>query len=161
MFIYRIATPQDLEQIWDYNIKANADDERWVRWWGEFRHYNESGKCITFVVLKDNEPVGEITLITSTECRAVKGKPLLCNGKDIASMNAFRIRKEYEGQGHISKLLKVAEEHARSIGMKALTIGCEARETRNLAIYLHWGYNEFVMHEIADDVLVLYYRKRL
>lgn len=33
------------------------------------------------------------------------------------------------------------EEYAGSLGYNRLTIGVEARETRNLAIYLHWGFH--------------------
>ena len=42
---------------------------------------------------------------------------------------------------------------------KRLTIGAEAKETRNLAIYLHWGYNEFITSAVEDGELVLYYAK--
>lgn len=42
-----------------------------------------------------------------------------------------------------------------------LTIGVDAAESRNLAIYLHWGYNRFVLGEIDDGELVLFYAKAL
>ena len=80
-------------------------------------------------------------------------------------MNAFRCDKEYEGNGHISKLVKLAEKYAKDIGYTYITIGSEARETRNLSIYFHFGYNEFLMSEIddseEDSPLVLYYGKSL
>jgi CBS domain-containing protein len=79
---------------------------------------------------------------------------MLCDGKDIANMNAFRIEKQYEGQGHISKLVKMAEKFAKEKGFKVLTIGSEAKESRNLGIYLHFGYTEFVTHFVEDDELV-------
>lgn len=47
------------------------------------------------------------------------------------------------------------------LGLKALTIGVDAWETRNLGIYLHWGYDTFVMAEEEDGDLVLYYAKKL
>ena len=76
-------------------------------------------------------------------------------------MNAFRIDKEYEGKGHISKLVKMAEHYAKERGVKYLTIGSEAKESRNLAIYLHFGYSDFIMSDIEDDELVLYYGKKI
>ena len=103
-------------------------------------------------------------MIISPECKAVKNKPLLADGKTIANMNAFRIEKSYEGKGHISKLLKLAENYARKSGIKELTIGVEAAETSNIAKYLHWGFNELVMSEIDEDensALILYYKKQL
>lgn len=57
--------------------------------------------------------------------------------------------------------MREIENYAVQCGYSHLTIGVEASETRNLAIYLHWGYTEFVRSEIEEDVLVLYYRKTL
>lgn len=53
------------------------------------------------------------------------------------------------------------ESYAAEHGYTFLTIGVEARETRNLGIYLHWGYDEFVTTENQEGQLVLYYRKKL
>ena len=53
------------------------------------------------------------------------------------------------------------ESYARSIGLTSITIGVEAAETRNLSIYLHWGFDHFLMHEEEDGALVLYYEKTL
>ncbi len=158
-FTYRLATPQDLELIWNKNIADNPEDARWKQWKEEYIRYNRTGMAQTFVVVCDEEPVGECTLILSPECNAVRGRLNLANGKDIANINALRVAKEYEGQGHISKLMAYIEEYAKKQGIKVLTIGVEATETRNLGIYLHWGYDTFVMSEIEDGELVLYYRK--
>lgn len=160
-FTYRLATPQDLETIWNKNIADNPEDDRWIRWKAEYINYNETGMAQTFVIVCDEKPVGECTLILHPECKAVRGRPALANGKDIANINALRIAKEYEGQGHISKLMACVEDYAKEQGVTLLTIGVEAKETRNLAIYLHWGYDTFVMSETEEDELVLYYRKEL
>lgn len=154
------ATVELLEKIWDKNIADNPDDPRWLRWKKQFIDDNTSGKAKTFLVLADGEPVGEGTLLFSQECKAVVGRPLLANDK-TANINALRIEKAHEGQGHISRLVKMMEAYAKEHGYERLTIGVEAQETRNLAIYLHWGYQEFVMSEMDDDVLVLYYAKNL
>lgn len=76
-------------------------------------------------------------------------------------MNAFRIDKKYEGQGHISKLVKMAEQYAKDKGIRYLTIGSEAKESRNLAIYLHFGYTEFITSFVEDNELVLFYGKTI
>lgn len=160
---YRIATVNDLEKIWDKDIKNHPEDDRWQIWKKQYIDYNKNGEAVTFVCANGGNPVGQITILFSPKCKAVLNKPLLCN-KTTANLNAFRIEKQFEGQGHISKLLKMAEEHCKQKGIKFLTIGVEANETRNLAIYLHWGYNQYVMHEIDADennALVLYYKKQL
>lgn len=163
--IYRLATLDDLNNVWDKDIARNPSDERWKRWKKEYIDYNNKGEAKTFVAVEDNEVVAQITVILKTNVKAVRGKEKLCDGKSIANMNAFRCDKEYEGKGHISKFVKLGEEYARNIGYKYITIGSEAREVRNLSIYFHFGYTEFLLSELdeeEDDApLVLYYGKSL
>jgi len=160
-FTYRLATPQDLELIWNKNIAENLEDARWVHWKEEYIRYNKTGMAQTFVVVCGEEPVGECTLILSPECNAVRGRVELADGESIANINALRIFGEYEGQGHVSKLMRCVEEAAKEQNIQALTIGVEAKETRNLSIYLHWGYDKFIMSETEEEELVLYYRKEI
>lgn len=158
---YRKATPEDLEQIWDMNIADNLGNDRWRMWKRTYISYNQSGDAYTFVIVYDGIPVGEGTLIFSPECGAVSGRTALADNKTTANINALRIRKEHEGKGYISALVHMMESYAAEHGYTFLTIGVEARETRNLEIYLHWGYDEFVTTENQEGQLVLYYRKKL
>lgn len=159
MIVYRQATFEDLEKIWNKDIEKNNNEECWVRWKHQYIDYNKTGKAKTFVVLDNNDPIGQITILFSTECSAVKNRPMLCDGKSIANMNAFRIDEKYEGKGYISKLVKMAEQYAKEKGIKFLTIGSEAKESRNLAIYLHFGYSKFITSFVEDNELVLFYGK--
>jgi len=163
--IYRLATIEDLNYVWDKDIARNSDDERWKRWKKEYIDYNNNNEAKTFVAVEDGKVIAQITVVLKTNVKAVVGKELLCDGKSIANMNAFRCDKEYEGKGHISKLVKMGEEYARKLGYTHMSIGSEARESRNLAIYLHFGYTQFIMSEVDDEEvdspLVLYYKKEL
>jgi GNAT superfamily N-acetyltransferase len=147
---YQKASLVDLELRWDKNIADNIGDERWVTWKAETIEEHKSNKCITFVVLYGEEPIGEGTLIPTMHS---------------VEINGLRIDKQYEGKGHISKLVKVMEQYAKDEGYKTATIGVEPKEARNLAIYLHWGYDTFVKLEISDmkeeEGLILYYSKNL
>ena len=158
---YRKATLKDLEHLWNANIAENPDDPRWASWKQEYITYNQTGKASTFAVVIDNEPVGEGTLLFSPDCSAIAGRADLADGSTTANINALRIRKPHEGQGHISALVRLMESYAAEHGITRLTIGVEARETRNTAIYLHWGYTDFVTHAIEGGELVLYYAKNL
>lgn len=160
-FIYRKADFTDLEKIWDKNIRKHEGDKRWLKWKNEMIENNRDLKAATFVIICDGEPVGEGTVLFSPKCKAIRNRKKLCDGKMIANLNALRIQKEYENKGHISKLVKEIEKYALQSGYSYLTIGVEAKETRNLAIYLHWGYNEFVMSAKEEGELVLYFRKAL
>lgn len=158
---FRRATPADLERIWDKNIAANPGSSAWLNWREDYLRYNREGLAETFVVLCDGDPVGEGTLLLSPECGAINGCTALCDGKHRANVNALRIEKAHEGRGYISRLVNMMERAAAERGITTLTIGVDAHETRNLAIYLHWGYTRFVMSEVEDGCLVLYYAKEI
>ena len=98
MFCYHKATLADLEAIWDRSIRKNPDDPRYVRWKKQFIDDNLSGAAATFVVTADGDPVGEGTLLLSPDCRAIRGRTCLCDGRSTANINALRIRKEYEAR---------------------------------------------------------------
>lgn len=161
MIAYEKATREILNRIWDKSIEENPEDHRYIRWKQQFLSDNETGAAATFVILADGDPVGEGTLLLSPNCRAIRGRRELCDGEKTANINALRVQKEYEAQGHISALMKTMERYARSIDIEKLTIGVEAAETRNLAIYLHWGFTEFILYEEEDGELVLYYSKEI
>ena len=161
MVEYRLATIQDLEQIWAMNIADNPSDDRWIKWRDQYIGYNREGKAETFVVVIDGRPVGEGTLLYSSKCSAIRGRTVLADGQRIANVNALRIIKEYEGQGHVSKLCKLMEQRARQRGYNQITIGVEECELRNRAIYEHWGYTELVLTEFEDGETVLYYGKNI
>lgn len=160
-YAYHKATINNLKKIWSKNINNHEGDERWVLWEQEAILNNSSGKAVTFVVLHHDEPIGEGTLLFSPTCSAINGRTQLCDNKHVANINALRVEKKYENKGHISRLIKEMESYAISLGYSRLTIGVEARETRNLAIYLHWGFDKYIMSEVEEEELVLYYEKKL
>ena len=159
--MYRKATGEDLERLWNFQIAQNPGDDRYLRWKAQFIADNRSGAAATFAVIIDGEPIGEGTLLFSPECRAIRGRTSLADGKTTANINALRIRKEYEGKGHISNLVRLMEDTAREMGFSRITIGVEETELRNRAIYAHWGYVNLVMTEEDDGTHVLYYAKEL
>ena len=161
MVEYRKATPEDLEIIWDYQIEQNPGDANWIRWKKQFIDDNASGAAATFVAVVDGVPVGEGTLLFSPECRAIRGRLELADGETVTNINALRIREAYEGKGYISALVKYMERYAAEHGYRKVTIGVEAVEARNLGIYLHWGYNQFLLSEGENMELTLYYGKAL
>lgn len=160
-FEYRYPSYQELEAIWDANVGATPEDPRWLRWREEYLGFFHSGKAKTYCVFCDGIPVGEGTLLLDPSCSAIGGCTDLADGSSVANVNALRIQKAFEGQGHISALVRLMERDAAEAGYRFLTIGVDACESRNRAIYLHWGYRELIRQEIEDGELVLYYRKEL
>ena len=163
-FEYRIATADDLELVWNKDIQRNSGDTRWIRWKDEYINYNKNHEAVTFVAIADDgDVIAQVTLVLSQNVKAVKNKPMLCDGNTIANFNAFRCDEKFRGQGHISKLVKIAEEYAKNIGVKIITIGVEAENSKNIMIYFHFGYTNFVMYELDEEEqsLILYYKKEL
>jgi len=158
-YAYQPATPAQLERRWDINIANNAGDDRWAAWKAQYLAENRAGLCKTFVVLCGGEPVGEGTLLLSPACGAAGGRRELADGVTVANINALRMDRAHAGKGHMSRLVRAMEAHAARLGIRTLTIGAEARQARNLAIYLHWGYTAFITHAMEDGELVLYYAK--
>ncbi len=72
MFIYRRATLKDLNNIWDKDIEQNKDDKRYIKWKEEFILANKEEKIVTFVVLKDEDPIGQISVAFDPLCLKVK-----------------------------------------------------------------------------------------
>ena len=160
-YTHRIADRESLEIIWQRNIDRNPGDERWVRWRDEYIAMNEDGRLRTFIIFADGSPIGEGTLIFDPSCPAVAGRTELADGKTVTNLNALRIEKAHEGKGLVSAMVKSMEDYARSLGYTTITIGVDEKELRNRAIYAHWGYTDFILDEIDDGELVLYYRKPL
>ena len=162
---YRIATIEDLNAVWDKDIARHPNETNWKKWKDEYINYNKNKDAVTFVaVTEKNDVIAQISVVLKPVVKAVLQKPFLCNAETV-NMNAFRCDKEYEGQGHISKLVKMGEEYAKKLGFKYASIGANAKNTRNLQIYFHFGYLEFLeaVNEVDGDDMatVLYYKKEL
>ena len=162
MICYRKATLEDLETLWDRSIAENPGDDRYLRWKDSFISRNRNREAATFVVVDGDVPVGEVTLdYYAGGYGNAQSRVKLADGKTTGYVTALRIREEYEGKGYVSQLMRCMEDGASALGFRRLTIGVEAAETRNLGIYLHWGYDEFIMSETDDGVPVLFYAKTL
>lgn len=158
---YRAAGREELERLWEKSVAQHPGDARWIAWRDGAFAGHERGTMQTFAVLAGPEPVGEGTLMFSPECPQIAGRRQLADGAHTANVNGLRIEKPYEGQGHISRMMREMERFARARGIRMLTIGVEAKEARNAAIYRHWGYDRLIHREMEDGELVLYYAKDL
>ena len=162
MICYRKATLDDLERVWDHNMAMDPDEPRMQRWKESYITRNKENRAATYVAVLDGEPIGEVTLDYHAQAY---GNPdtrqVLADGKTMAYVTALRIRKEYEGNGYVSGLMRYMEKAAKELGYTSLSIGVGAEETRNLAIYLHWGYDRFLTGEFDGGELVLFYAKTL
>lgn len=158
---YRALNREELEWICAKNIADNPDEPMWPVWMEGNLKANADGRMLTFAALRDGLPIGEGSLIFSADLIQIDGRTDLADGVHTANVNGLRIPKEFEGQGHISRMMRAMEEEVRRRGIPTVTIGVEAQEARNLGIYLHWGYDTLTGWEVAEDALILYYEKTL
>lgn len=160
-FSYHKASAEELESIWEKEIAEHPDDERYRSRRDIYTSLNKSGRGVTFVVTADGVPVGQGTLLLSPDCPAINGRLTLADNISVGNINALYIDREYRGEGHISTLIRRIELHARALKLHALTIGVEADKPRNISIYFHWGYTNYVTCDTDNGVPVLFYKKQL
>lgn len=90
----------------------------------------------------------------------------------MAYLAAFRTNKEFEGKGYFSKLYKFVENDLKEKGYTELSLGFGPEAVRNIEIYFHLGYRNYIKtvidYESAKDdaskkeedvILFLYNRK--
>ncbi len=159
----RIATIKELEDWWDKKIEKQPNNPSYKIWKETFVKANIEGSRKTFFVFNEGEYVGQGTLLLESE-----DKDVTCNGK--AEIIKLEINPEFRGKGIATKIYKTIEAYAKSLGIKTLTIGVEPREVRNVQIYFHWGFVNYIkcMSETfpprvvggpREEITVLFYSK--
>lgn len=133
----RPATIKELEDWWNKRIAKNPEDNSWVIWKNNFIKENKNGKRKTFFVFDNKKYVGQGTLLFDSKDKMMTG-----NGK--AEIIKLEIIEEERGKGIATKLYQALKDYAKSVGIKTLTIGVEPCEVRNMQIYFHWGFTNFV-----------------
>jgi len=146
------ATIDDLGKWWDNEIRSNPHDTG-LEWYKNlFINDNASGDRITFFAWDSDKIIGQVTLI------------IRYDGKEVGdTVNKLEVEPEYRGKKVSSLLIKHIEQYAKSKGINSLTIGVEPKEVRNLQIYFHWGFTNFVGIETdpKEKYPYLVYRKDL
>ena len=157
----RIPTEKEIDELWAYNMSSHPGDERWVRWAREYKEYYRKNWAQPFAVIIDGVPVGEVSILLDGRVKAANNDSRLVEMPTRANLNALRIRREFEGKGYVSAMVKYAENWCVQRGITTMTIGVDESETRNRAIYEHWGYTQFLFDEMDEGERVLYYAKNL
>lgn len=133
----RIATNKELNFWWDNAIKNHSGDNAYVVWKESFVNENLSGKRKTFFAFDKGEIVGQCTLLLESDDKVMTG-----SGK--GELIKLEIIPSYRNKGLATKIYNEVKKYAKSIGIKTLTIGVEPVEIRNMQIYFHWGFNNFL-----------------
>ena len=72
---------------------------------------------------------------------------------------AFRTNKEQEGNGYFSLLFDYLVDDLKSRGYNELCLGVSPKEVRNMEIYFHLGFRDYIKSTTQDNELILFYKK--
>ena len=163
-YICKIASIDEMNTKWDYEIEHATDDkENWIIWKKENIERFNKGFIIPYYGILDGKIVCECT--AAIDSSVVQNSDGLIDDQ-TAYLTAFRTIEEYQGKGYFSKLYKFMEEDLRNKGYKRETLGVEPEEIKNKAIYFKYGFNEHIKDSIetypnGEEIKVEYYGKNL
>ena len=93
-----------------------------------------SGNAVFWTVDRDGELLGELYAFLN-----IREDPEFADGTTTAYLCAFRVKREYRGQGLGSKLMQAACADLKSMGFRRATIG--VNDPRNKALYRRLGFD--------------------
>ena len=138
-YICKIASPEEMEQKWDYEISIHAEKENWIAWKAEAIEGCRSGRSIPYYGILDGTVICEATAILKPELKQVP--------EQMAELCAFRTNSAYRGQGYFSKLKDFMLKDLKQKGYAKAVVGVEPEETMNREMYHHWGFTEYLCSE--------------
>ena len=174
-YIYRIATKEEIQKIFDYEIENHPNDNRWVIWKNEMVKWDSEKKAIMYIGIINGKIITTATAMIDKSIVQNAGEESdedeLVN-RTTAYLSAFRTIKEYEGKGYFSRLYRFMENDLKHRGYKRLTLGVEPKEVRNMKIYFKWGFDKYIKTAYetyppkndfveGETILVNYYYKEL
>ncbi len=162
-FVCKIPDSGEMERKWNYEIAHASDPASWRVWKESHMENARQGKSIPCYGFLNGQIICEATAMLSPDI--VQNPEGLVDGR-TAYLCAFRTVEEFQGRGYFSRLFRFLLEVLRERGYERLTLGVEPEETKNLAIYRHWGFTGLVKSAVehypdGSTVRVDYYERKL
>ena len=136
-YICKIASMEEMEQKWDYEIAQHSEKRNWIVWKDEAIESARTGLSIPYYGILDGTVICEATAVLNPDFEQARGKP-----DHTVELCAFRTNKEYRGKGYFSKLMIFLQEDLKKKGYRKAVVGVEPKEKSNREIYRHWGFTE-------------------
>lgn len=163
-YICKIASLDDMNTKWDYEIDNATDDkENYIIWKKANIERFQKGYIIPYYGILNGKII--------SECTAVINSSIVQNSEELiddktAYLMAFRTIEEYQGKGYFSKLFKYMINDLKNRGYKIVTLGVEPEEKKNKEIYYKYGFKEHIKDAVEEypngkKINVEYYRKYL
>ena len=146
-YICKIASIEEMNKKWDYEIEHAEDKYNWQIWKEKALKCRKYEAQLPYYGILDGEIITEGTASLSPD--------IVQNGKDLvddhtAYLTAFRTIPEYQGKGYFSKLFKYMVNDLKKRGYTRLTIGVEPTELKNKAIYTKYGFTNFIKTSVEE-----------
>lgn len=138
-YICKIASVDEMEIKW-YEIEKHKSPN-WKIWKVESIERVKNGHCIVYYGILNGKIICETTAMIDKNI--VQNSDGLVDDK-TAYLCAFRTVDKYQGKGYFSKLFNFMINDLKSKGYEKVTLGVEPTETKNLKIYKHLGFNEYI-----------------
>ena len=139
MYICKIASPEEMEQKWEYEIRQHAEKENWIAWKADAIEGARAGRSVPYYGILDGTVICEATAVPDPDSGKTGGEA----GRTV-ELCAFRTNRGYRGKGYFSRLMDFLQKDLRQKGFERAIVGVEPGETRNREIYRHWGFTEHV-----------------
>lgn len=137
MDIIRLGKANEINKMWGNNNMTTQN---------YFVDGIKNGNIEFWVVEDENtkEPIGELHIFWDSEDKDE------ANGIDRAYLCAFRIDREYQGEGLGSKLMKKVIERVKEKSFKEVTIGVDDNADKLIKMYNSWGFEKHVKTKTID-----------
>ena len=165
-FICKVANRKELLKRWDYLIEIHPRNNKWVEFKENALKRFDENSTISYLGFLNNQIICEITAYI--ENSAFIGDISESSGllsDNMAYLAAFRTNKEYEGKGYFSKLYRFVESDLKERGYTELSLGVGPEAVRNIEIYFHLGFREYIKtlieKEQGQEEVILFYKKKI
>ena len=151
-YICKRGNKEDLLKRWNYLVDIHPGNNSWI----VFRENNirnfDNNYIIPYYGILNDKVICEITAYIRPE--AFIGdidNPEGLYSDTMAYLAAFRTDKEFEGKGYFSTLYKYVEEDLKRMGYTEFSLGVGPEAVRNIEIYFHLGYRDYIKTTIEHD----------
>lgn len=141
-YICKIASVGETERKWNYEIKKQRKRKTVLEGLKKDAvEHIKNGQSVTYYGKLNNKIICETTAMFDENI--IQNSDKLVGGKTVYLCN-FSTDKRYRGKGYFSKLFRFMIDDLKNRGYEKFTLGVEPMEMKNLEIYQHLGFNEFI-----------------
>lgn len=159
-YVCKVADRDELIRRWKYLVEIHPVNNIWEKFKDNALNNFDNDNTISYVGILNGEIICELTAYIKEEAfidDIDDCEDLL--SEDRCYLAAFRTNKEHEGNGYFSLLFDYVVEDLKSRGYKELSLGVSPEEVRNMEIYFHLGFRDYIKSTTQDNELILFYKK--